>query len=218
VSAKKYIAFMGPIAAGKGTQADIMSRKHGYIHLATGNLFRNFMQQDTELGRKVRIILESGLYVPDQTVNDVVRAALAEMDLAKGVIFDGYPRTEVQAGALDDILAGFGIGLDAAVVIDLDESKIIDRISGRYSCAECGEIFHDKINPAPNGKCPICGSKDFVRRKDDRPEAVKVRLERYYSETLPVIDIYAKRKILYRVDGTDKSISEVTAEIEKEIL
>ncbi|MDR3126140.1 MAG: nucleoside monophosphate kinase [Rickettsiales bacterium] len=215
---KKYVAFMGPIAAGKGTQADIMAQKHGYIHLATGNLFRSFMHEDTELGRKVRIILESGLYVPDQMVNDVVGAALNSADLSKGVIFDGYPRTLAQTKALDEILAGFGITLEAVVVIDLDESKIIERISGRYSCAKCGAIFHDTSNPAPDGRCPICGSKDFVRRKDDRPEAVKVRLERYYTETIPVIDMYEKRKILHRVNGTDGDISSVTKEIEEAIL
>ena len=214
---KKNLVFIGPIAAGKGTQADILAAKHGYIHLSTGQIFREIVALGSDLGRKVKNIIESGFLVPDQVTDDVVAETMSGLDISRGLIFDGYPRTLPQVRALDEILAKYRLSLDMAVFIDVSAEETIRRIVGRYTCAKCGAVYHDKLHPAPGGKCE-CGSKDFVRRKDDEPEIVKIRLERYCEDSMPIINTYESRGILVRIDASNIAISQVTEEIEKVIV
>ena len=143
---KKYFTFIGPIAAGKGTQAEIISKKYGFLHLSTGQIFRDAIASGSELGMKVKSIIDSGFLVPDALTNEIVKDMLGKIDLSKGFILDGYPRTINQVHALDDMLSELGIELDDAVMITIPEDEIVRRISGRFSCAKCGQNYHDEFN------------------------------------------------------------------------
>ena len=212
----KYYTFIGPIAAGKGTQAEIISKKYGLLHLSTGQIFRDAISSGSELGQKVKVIIDSGFLVPDNLTNEIVKDMLGKIDLNKGFILDGYPRTINQVYALEDILFEFGIKLDAAVMINITEDEIVRRISGRFSCAKCGQNYHKEFNKTKTeGVCDNCGSHDFIRRNDDKPEIIKTRLQHYYSEVEPIVDFYNKKKKLLEVDASYLSIEEVTEKLEK---
>lgn len=213
---KKYFTFIGPIAAGKGTQAKIIANKYGLLHLSTGQIFRDAISSGSELGQKVKNIIDSGFLVPDNLTNEVVKDILGKLDLSNGFILDGYPRTINQVYALDDILSELGIPLDDAVMIDIPESEIIKRISGRFACAKCGQNYHDEFNKTKvNGVCDNCGSHDFIRRNDDKPEVIKTRLEHYYSEVEPIIEFYKKQNKFLKIDASNLSIEEVTKQLEE---
>ena len=200
---KKYFTFIGPIAAGKGTQAEIISKKYGLLHLSTGQIFRDAISSGSELGIKVKNIIDSGFLVPDTLTNEIVKDMLGKIDLSNGFILDGYPRTINQVYALNDILSELGIELDDAVMIEIPEEAIIRRISGRFACAKCGQNYHDEFNKTKvEGVCDNCGSHDFIRRNDDKPEIIKTRLQHYYSEVEPI-------------NATDLSIEEVTKKLEE---
>ncbi len=206
---KKYFTFIGPIAAGKGTQAKIIANKYGLLHLSTGQIFRDAISSGSELGQKVKNIIDSGFLVPDNLTNEVVKDILGKLDLSNGFILDGYPRTINQVYALDDILSELGISLDDAVMIDIPENEIIKRISGRFACAKCGQNYHDEFNKTKvNGVCDNCGSHDFIRRNDDKPEVIKTRLEHYYSEVEPIIEFL-------KIEASNLSIEEVTKQLEE---
>ena len=212
---KKYFTFIGPIAAGKGTQAEIISKKYGLLHLSTGQIFRDAIASASELGQKVKSIIDNGFLVPDSLTNEVVKDALGKIDLDKGFILDGYPRTINQVYALDEILSELEISLDNAVMIDIPETDIIRRISGRFACAKCGQNYHDEFNkPKKDGVCNQCGSTEFVRRNDDKPEIIKTRLQRYYSEVEPIIEFYKEQKKFLKLEATNLSIEEVTQKLE----
>lgn len=213
---KKYLTFIGPIAAGKGTQAEIISKKYGFLHLSTGQIFRDAISSGSELGKKVKSIIDNGFLVPDSLTNEIVRDMLGRVDLTKGFILDGYPRTANQTGALDEILSELGISLDAAVMIDIPEADIIRRISGRFACAKCGQNYHDEFNKTKKeGVCDQCGSTEFIRRNDDKPEVIKTRLQHYYSEVEPIIEYYKGQNKFLKLEATNLSIEEVTKELEK---
>ena len=213
---KKYFTFIGPIAAGKGTQAEIISKKYGLLHLSTGQIFRDAISSGSELGKKVKTIIDSGFLVPDTLTNEVVGDMLEKIDLSKGFILDGYPRTVNQAHALDDMLSDLGISLDNAVMIDIPESDIIRRISGRFSCAKCGQNYHDEFSKTKkDGVCDQCGSTEFVRRNDDKPDVIKTRLKHYYSEVEPIIEFYKGQNKFLKLKADNLSIEEVTQGLEK---
>ncbi len=213
---KKYFTFIGPIAAGKGTQAEIISKKYGFLHLSTGQIFRDAIASGSELGVKVKSIIDSGFLVPDALTNEIVKDMLGKIDLSKGFILDGYPRTINQVHALDDMLSELGIELDDAVMITIPEDEIVRRISGRFSCAKCGQNYHDEFNKTKiAGVCDNCGSHDFIRRNDDKPEVIKTRLQHYYSEVEPIVEFYKKQEKFLKLEATNLSIEEVTNKLEK---
>lgn len=213
---KKYFTFIGPIAAGKGTQAEIISKKYGFLHLSTGQIFRDAIASGSELGMKVKSIIDSGFLVPDALTNEIVKDMLGKIDLSKGFILDGYPRTINQVHALDDMLSELGIELDDAVMITIPEDEIVRRISGRFSCAKCGQNYHDEFNKTKiAGVCDNCGSHDFIRRNDDKPEVIKTRLQHYYSEVEPIVEFYKKQEKFLKLEATNLSIEEVTNKLEE---
>lgn len=211
----KYFTFIGPIAAGKGTQAEILCEKYGMLHLSTGQIFRDAINQETELGLRVKNLIENGFLVPDALTNEIVKEKLANIDLKKGFILDGYPRTINQVYELNKILKMFNISLTKAVLITVSEEETIRRISGRFSCAKCGHNYHDEFNrPKVEGVCDACGSTEFTRRKDDNPEIIKTRLKQYFSEIQPIVDYYKEEKLLIELEATGLSVQEVTEKLE----
>ena len=212
----KYFTFIGPIAAGKGTQAEILCKKYGMYHLSTGQIFRDAMAEETEIGLKVKNIMDNGFLVPDAITNEIVKEKLSSIDLSKGFILDGYPRTINQVYALQDTLSYFNISLSKAVLITITEEETIRRISGRFSCANCGQNYHDELNPTKvAGVCDNCGSNEFKRRSDDKPEIVKTRLKQYFSEVQPIIDFYKEKELLVELKATNLSVEDVTERLEE---
>ncbi|MDR0367030.1 MAG: adenylate kinase, partial [Rickettsiales bacterium] len=209
---RKYLVIIGPIAAGKGTQADRISAKYNMPHISTGQLFRKEIKDETEIGVEIKDNIESGGLVPDDITNCVVRRVLDGLDLSKGFIFDGYPRSVEQSKAFFAMLAERGVALDAAVKLDIAEDEIVRRISGRFTCAVCGQNYHDPdVMPKVKGVCDRCGSRDFIRRSDDRPEVIRRRLENYYLVSRPIEDFYRARGLLFEIDGTKLTADGITA-------
>lgn len=190
------LILLGPPGAGKGTMAKILSRRHGVPHISAGDLLRGHIQRRTELGKKASDYVGKGELVPDGLVIDMIRERLNQKDASSGFILDGFPRTEGQALALDDLLREAQIVADYALNFDASAAKIIERLSGRRTCGACGEIYHLKnIPPKVNGVCDRCGGK-LVQREDDTEETVRTRLEIYRRETEPLIAYYKVRGLL----------------------
>jgi len=209
------IILLGPPGAGKGTQANLLVQNHGMIQLSTGDMLRETRRADTELGRQVAAVMDAGELVSDEIVSAMIDAKLADMGDDVGAIFDGYPRTEAQAHALDEILARHGRSLDHVVELAVDEDALVDRITGRFTCANCGEGYHDRYKlPVQEGVCDKCGSTEFKRRPDDNEETVRTRMQEYRAKTAPILPIYEARAIVRRVDGM-APIEDVTTAIEK---
>lgn len=207
------IILLGPPGAGKGTQARILVERDGMVQLSTGDMLRAAVSAGTEVGRKADAVMKAGGLVSDEIVVGVVDERLDLPDIANGVIFDGFPRTTPQAEALDRLLADKGMNLDAVVNMEVDDAAMVDRISGRYTCANCGEGYHDtQKQPAKDGVCDKCGSTEFKRRKDDNAETVASRLKEYHAETAPLIEHYSRTGKLRSVDGM-ADIDKVTAAI-----
>ncbi len=209
------IILLGPPGAGKGTQARILTETRGLVQLSTGDMLREAVAAGTEIGRKADAVMKAGQLVSDDIVIGVVSERLDQPDVAGGVIFDGFPRTTAQAKALDRLLAEKGMTLDAVIEMEVDDAAMVDRISGRYTCAKCGEGYHDRDKkPAVEGVCDKCGATEFKRRKDDKAETVAARLEAYHADTAPLITYYKDTGKLKRVDGM-APIGEVTAAIKE---
>jgi adenylate kinase len=207
------IILLGPPGAGKGTQARILTETRGLVQLSTGDMLRAAVAAGTEVGKQADAVMKAGGLVSDDIVIGVVSERLDAPDAAQGVIFDGFPRTSAQAEALDGLLAAKGMTLDAVVNMEVDDAAMVDRVSGRYTCAGCGEGYHDTDKkPAVAGKCDKCGSTEFKRRKDDNAETVASRLEAYHADTAPLIAYYTGTGKLKNVDGM-APIGEVTASI-----
>lgn len=207
------IVLLGPPGAGKGTQARILMDEQGLVQLSTGDMLRAAVAAGTEVGKQADAVMKSGGLVSDDIVIGVVDERLDQPDVASGVIFDGFPRTTPQAEALDRLLVDKGMMLDAVVNIVVDDAAMVERISGRYTCAKCGEGYHDRDKkPATEGVCDKCGSTEFRRRKDDNAETVAARLKEYHAETAPLIDHYGKAGKVRDVDGM-APIGEVAAAI-----
>ena len=208
------IILLGPPGAGKGTQAQRLVEHHGMRQLSTGDMLRETRKADTELGRKVADIMDTGGLVSDEIVSAMIDAKLADMGPDIGAIFDDYPRTAAQADQLDDILAKHGRKLDHVIELHVNEDALVERITGRYTCANCGEGYHDVFKqPAEAGVCDKCGSTEFKRRPDDNEETVRKRMQEYRGKTAPILPGYEERGIVSRVDGM-ASIEDVTSAID----
>lgn len=205
------LVLLGPPGAGKGTQARILQERFGLVQLSTGDLLREAVAQGTPAGLAAKDVMAAGGLVSDEIVVAILRDRLAADDCAAGVIFDGFPRTAVQAEALDALLAGAGRGIVAAISLEVYEAAMVARITGRSTCAGCGEGWHDDFKrPAVAGVCDRCGGTEFKRRADDTAETVSARLAAYHAQTAPLIDHYAGQGLLRRVDAM-APIDEVTA-------
>ncbi|AOL23187.1 adenylate kinase [Erythrobacter litoralis] len=209
------IILLGPPGAGKGTQSKGLVERHAMVQLSTGDMLRETRKADTELGRKVADIMDLGGLVSDDIVSAMIDAKLAEMGEGQGAIFDGYPRTAAQAGQLDEILAKHGRALDRVIELEVNEDALVERITGRFSCANCGTLYHDTANPPKvEGVCDACGSTDFKRRPDDNEETVRNRMAEYRAKTAPILPGYEARGIVTRVDGM-AGIDEVASAIDR---
>ena len=196
------IIMLGAPGAGKGTQAKMIAEKYSIPHISTGDIFRANIKEGTELGKKAKTYMDKGELVPDELVVDLVVDRVAKDDAANGYVLDGFPRTIPQAEALDNALSAIGDSVDYAINVEVPDSNIIERMSGRRACVGCGATYHIVYNPTKvEGKCDACGS-DTVLRDDDKPETVQKRLSVYHEQTQPLIDYYKAQGILKSVDGT----------------
>lgn len=196
------IILLGPPGAGKGTQAQRLQAEKGMVQLSTGDMLRAAVASGSELGKTAKGIMERGELVPDALMVDLIRDRIAQPDAVKGFILDGFPRTEAQAKALDEMLAKAGKKLDRVVEMEVDEKALTERIVGRFTCAKCGAGYHDKFKrPKVEGICDACGSKEFTRRKDDNAETMKTRMAAYRAQTEPLLPYYRARGVLRKVDG-----------------
>ena len=207
------LILLGPPGAGKGTQARILMDDRGLVQLSTGDMLRAAVAAGTPVGLEAKAVMEAGGLVSDEIVVGCVSDRLDSPDAAAGVIFDGFPRTAKQAEALDSLLASKGLDLDRVILLKVDDEAMVSRVSGRYTCAACGEGYHDHDKrPAEPGVCDKCGGGEFKRRKDDNAETVRERLSAYNAETAPLIAYYSAAGKLVSVDGM-ANIDDVTAEI-----
>ena len=196
------VILLGPPGAGKGTQGENLAKKRGLIQLSTGDMLRQAVKAGTPVGLVASAIMEAGGLVPDGVVIKIIAERIAQPDCAKGFILDGFPRTEAQAKALDQMLARTGKKLDRVVEMTVDEKALTERIVGRYTCAKCGTGYHDKFKrPKVDGVCDVCGSKEFTRRKDDTAETMKTRMAAYRAQTEPLLPYYGAKGVLRKVDG-----------------
>jgi len=208
------IILLGPPGAGKGTQSSRLVANRGMKQLSTGDMLRAAVKAQTPVGIKAKAVMDAGELVSDEIVSDLIDAELAELDEATGAIFDGYPRTEAQAESLDELLTKHGRTLDYVIELEVDVDALVERITGRFSCANCGALYHDTANPpSKEGVCDTCGSTEFKHRPDDNEETVRTRMQEYRAKTAPILPGYEARGIVQRVDGM-ASIDEVTAKID----
>jgi adenylate kinase len=209
------IILLGPPGSGKGTQAKRIEQTHGIVQLSTGDMLRAATDSDSEFGQRVKAIMDSGQLVSDDIIVEMIDRRIVQPDCSKGFILDGFPRNVPQAKALDAMLARRGLELDHVILLQVDEATLVDRLSGRFTCTQCGASYHDRNNrPRREGICDVCGGTEFVCRADDRPEAVKARFEVYRNQTAPILPYYRDRGILRCVDGMAE-IDVVTREIDK---
>ncbi|MBU1315729.1 MAG: adenylate kinase [Alphaproteobacteria bacterium] len=209
------LILLGPPGAGKGTQAQRIVDKHGIPQLSTGDMLRAAVAAQTDVGKRAKEVMDAGKLVSDDIVIAIVSERIDQPDCANGFILDGFPRTLVQADATEKMLKDKGLDLSAIIELKVDDKELVRRVSGRYSCAQCGTVYHDTDKkPAVEGVCDKCGSTHFKRRPDDNAETMTQRLEVYYKETSPLIGYYYAKGSLQTVDGMAE-MDAVTADIEK---
>lgn len=209
------IILLGPPGAGKGTQAQRLVDRRGMRQLSTGDMLRAAVKAGTPIGLQAKAVMDRGELVSDEIVSGLIGEELDAMGPDTGAIFDGYPRTAAQAESLDAILADRGRSLDHVIELGVDEDALVDRITGRFTCASCGKGYHDTFEkPSHDGICDKCGGKEFKRRPDDNAETVRTRLAEYRAKTAPILPIYEMRGIVAHVDGM-ADMDDVTAEIEQ---
>lgn len=196
------IILLGPPGAGKGTQAALLVDTFGMVQLSTGDMLRAAVKAGSEVGRMADDIMKAGKLFPDELMSDILGEAMDSIPAETGLIFDGYPRTARQAELLDALLATRNRHLDQVIELEVDEDALVDRITGRFSCAKCGAGYHDRYKlPATAGVCDVCGGTEFKRRPDDTEATVRTRMAEYRAKTAPILPIYAERGLLQRVDG-----------------
>jgi adenylate kinase len=202
------VILFGAPGAGKGTQAAILAEKTGLVHITTGELFREAIRQETELGKQAKPYYDGGQLVPDRLTIAMLLERLSQGDCARGAILDGFPRTLDQATALDDALAQKGKAIDKVIYIQVPENELLGRLSGRWNCRQCSSVYHERFQPPRQaGRCDQCGG-ELYQRDDDKPETVRRRLEVYFQQTAPLIEYYRAKGKLVEIDG-GRSVEEV---------
>ncbi|WP_428970627.1 adenylate kinase [Sphingomonas sp. Xoc002] len=208
------IILLGPPGAGKGTQAQRLVANRGMVQLSTGDMLRAAVKAGTPVGLQAKAVMDAGELVSDAIVSALIGERLDAAEAEGGAIFDGYPRTEAQAEALDVLLAERGKSLDHVIELAVDEDALVERITGRFTCASCGAGYHDSFKPTQvEGVCDVCGSTEFKRRPDDNAETVRTRMAEYRAKTAPILPLYEARGIVTRVDGM-AAMDAVGAEID----
>jgi adenylate kinase len=207
-----YIVLLGGPGAGKGTQAEMLERVLGIPQVSTGDLFREHLRNETELGRLARTYMDRGELVPDEVTVDMVRERFARPDCAGGALLDGFPRTIPQAEGLDALLADKGEGLAAVPYIKVGSEVLLQRLAGRWTCRQCGAMYHAIFSPSQkDGACDKCGG-ELYQREDDTPETQRHRIDVYFAQTAPLIEWYRDRGLLIEIKG-EGSIEQVGAEL-----
>jgi adenylate kinase len=208
------LILLGPPGAGKGTQAKRLEDRHGLIQLSTGDMLRAVVASGAPLGQQAKEIMAAGKLMPDELMIEMIAERISQPDCSTGFILDGFPRTVPQAEALDRMLGEKGLKLDHVIEMKVDDAALVERITGRYTCAKCGRGYHDKFEkPKVDGVCDNCGSTEFTRRADDNAETVTTRLDAYHKQTAPILPYYKERGVLEAVDGM-ADIDVVTGQIE----
>ncbi len=209
------LIFLGPPGAGKGTQAKRIEVLHGIAQISTGDMLRAEVQAASAIGREAKGVMDAGGLVSDGILIAMLEARIARSDCARGFILDGFPRTTVQAEALDAMLSRQGMKIDAVLSLSVDEAELTERIAGRYTCARCGAGYHDHYKqPRVAGTCDVCGSREFTRRADDKRETVAARLEAYRRQTAPILPYYRAQGLVHDIDGM-ADIGTVSAAIDQ---
>lgn len=208
------IVLIGPPGSGKGTQAKLLEEKHGLKQLSSGDILRAAVSEGSDIGEKAKSYMEAGELVPDDLVVEIVTDQIEKLG-DKGFILDGFPRNVHQAEVLDDMLDKAGRKIDRVLVVNVGDDVLVERIAGRYTCANCGEGYHDKFKqPQTDGVCDKCGGTEFDRRPDDNAETVRNRLEVYHQQTKPLIDYYRDQGKVRMIDG-EQPIEDVTKALEE---
>jgi len=195
------IILLGPPGAGKGTQAQRLMASRSMVQLSTGDMLRAAVKAGSPVGLQAKAVMDAGELVSDDIVSALIGERL-DQGVGGGAIFDGYPRTAAQAASLDELLEARGMTLDHVIELEVDEAALIERVEGRYTCAKCGEGYHDRFKlPKVAGVCDVCGSTEFKRRPDDNAETVRTRMNEYRAKTAPILPIYQARGLVQRVNG-----------------
>ena len=211
----KRLIMMGPPGGGKGTQAKRIQERYNVLQLSTGDMLRAAIAAGSPVGKQAKAVMDAGKLVSDDLLIEMIDKRLDDKDCANGFVLDGFPRTIPQAEGLENLMATKGLKLDAAIEVRVPDEKLLERLTGRYTCAKCGEGYHDKFKlPKAAGVCDVCGGKEFSRRSDDKADTVKTRLKAYHAQTAPLLPFYERKGVLKVVDG-DRDIGLVAADLER---